>query len=258
VPNWLSTHPEPLQRVQEIQPLAEQARASRPGLTRDREALLRRLDGIIYGDNPDQGIVRGSTFLHRDLRFRLDFPADWDIQNSPEQVVAKAPRAEIYMVMQLVRMPRGRDIREIALSSMQQAGFRSLQGSRVDINGLDSFLGVYEGQSQEGVVNVRAAHIPYNKQVFVVAGLTARNLFQQADNGFLTSIRSFRSLSAAEAEKILPNRIDLYVVRAGDTWQSIADRSGGVIKPTTLAIMNNADPGSQPQVGTRIKIVTGG
>ena len=47
-------------------------------------------------------------------------------------------------------------------------------------------------------------------------------------------------------------------MRAGDTWQSIAERSGGAIKPATLAVMNNAAPGSQPQPGSRIKIVVRG
>jgi predicted Zn-dependent protease len=83
-------------------------------------------------------------------------------------------------------------------------------------------------------------------------------VFQQADSAFTGAIQSFRPLSAAEAENIRPNRVDLYVVRAGDTWQGIAERSGGVIKPTTLAIMNRSVPGSQPQPGARIKIVVGG
>jgi predicted Zn-dependent protease len=48
------------------------------------------------------------------------------------------------------------------------------------------------------------------------------------------------------------------VVRQGDTWASLAQRSGGAIKPTTLAILNHAAPTSQPVPGQRIKIVTGG
>jgi predicted Zn-dependent protease len=52
--------------------------------------------------------------------------------------------------------------------------------------------------------------------------------------------------------------VDLYVVREGDTWQSIAERSGGAIKPATLAVMNNATPATQPKPGTRIKIVVRG
>jgi predicted Zn-dependent protease len=101
----------------------------------------------------------------------------------------------------------------------------------------------------------RAAHIRHNNAYYLVAGLVSPNLFRQVDAAFLGSIRSFRPLSAAEAEGIRPQRVDLYVVRAGDTWASIAERSGGAIKPATLAVMNHAAPNSAPPVGTQIKMV---
>ena len=83
-------------------------------------------------------------------------------------------------------------------------------------------------------------------------------MFSPLDDSILRSIRSFAPLTAAEAEAVHPNRVDIYVVREGDSWPSIAERSGGVIKPSTLAIMNGAEPNSQPIVGKRIKIVVGG
>ena len=259
VPNFLSTHPEPLARVKEIQPEVDQLRAGRQDWKRDPEPLLRNIDGLIYGDNPEQGIVRGSAFLHPGLRFRIDFPNGWDIQNSPTQVVAKAPNADVFMLLQTVDKPQGRDIQEIAQNSMQGAGFRTVRGERTTIAGINAFMGVYQGQLQDlGNVTMRAAHIPYNNSIYMVAGLAAPNAFEQADGAFITSIRSFKALSAAEAENIHPNRVDLYVVRAGDSWTSIAERSGGVVKASTLAIMNDAEPSSTPRVGSRIKIVVGG
>ena len=259
VPNWLSTHPDPLSRVKEIQPQVDQLKAGRGSMMRDREALHQRVDGLIYGDNPDQGIIRGIAFLHPVLRFRIDFPTGWDVQNSPAQVAAKAPNADIFMILQGVEQPSGRDIREIAINHMRSAGFQAGPGDLVTINGIQGYVGQYQGQAQDlGAVNVRAAHIPYNQQIYLVAGLAPQNAFAQADPAFLTSIRSFKALSAGEAENIRPNRVDLYVARAGDTWASIAQRSGGVMKASTLAIMNNADPASTPQPGTRIKIVVGG
>jgi hypothetical protein len=48
------------------------------------------------------------------------------------------------------------------------------------------------------------------------------------------------------------------VVRQGDTWAGIAERTGNLIKPAALAIMNNAEPSAPPQVGSRVKIVAGG
>ena len=156
-------------------------------------------------------------------------------------------------------MPRGNNIENIAMTAMQGAGFRAASGSRTTINGLDAFVGVYQGQLEGlGNVTMRAAHIAHNANVYMVAGFTAPDLFQQSDAPFLASIRSFTPISAAEAESIHPNRIDIYVVRQGDSWPSIAERSGNIIKASTLAIMNGFEPSSQPPVGTRIKIAVGG
>ncbi|MSO83197.1 MAG: hypothetical protein EXQ53_07870 [Acidobacteria bacterium] len=260
VPNWLSTHPDPLSRVKDIQPTVERLKAAWTGagasVSTNRDAWMQRLDGILYGDNPEQGLARGSTFLHPVLRFRIDFPDQWEIANSPQEVVAKAPGADVFMILQVVEQPQGRNIQEIAQNGMSKAGFRSTQGERTSINGLEAFVGVYQGQVEGlGATLTRAAHIMYEGKVYVIAGLAASGAFQQSDKAFLAGIRSFRRLSAAEAEDIHPDRVDLYVVRTGDTWQSIAERSGGAVKPATLAIMNNQAPGSQPQPGTRIKIV---
>ena len=259
VPNWLETHPEPLARATEIQPTVQQLSAGRTDFVRNRDAMLRAVDGIIYGDNPDQGVVRGASFIHPPLRFRIDFPNGWDIQNSPEQVIAKAPGADVYMLLEQIQMPRGNGVENIARAQMENAGFRVVSGSRDQVNGLDAYIGLYQG-SLEGLGNVRmrAAHIVHNGNIYLVAGFAAPAIFDPLDSAMLMSIRSFKPLTADEAAAVRPNRIDIYVVREGDSWQSIADRSGGVIKPATLAVMNGAEPNSQPMAGSRIKIVVGG
>ena len=264
IPNWLSTHPDPLSRVDEIQPVVQQLKTPGTSYVTNREPFLQRVDGIVYGDNPEQGIARGSAFLHPVLRFRIDFPEGWEIANSPRQVVAKAPGAEVFMMLELVEKAQvekaqGGTIQDIAVGHMRQAGFRAVQGERTTINGLEAFIGAYQGQVEElGAVGARAAHIRYDGNVYLLVGLTGVDTFPQADRAFTSAIRSFRTLSAAEAEDIRPSRVDFYVVRAGDTWQSLAERSGGTVKPATLAVMNNMAPGSQPAVGSRIKIVVGG
>ncbi len=84
-------------------------------------------------------------------------------------------------------------------------------------------------------------------------------LSMQVLREFYAAVRRLsRPLSAAEAEGIRPNRVDIYVVRDGDTWASIAERSGGLVRPATLAIMNNVAPDTAPRPGARIKIVVSG
>lgn len=262
VPNWLSTHPTPADRVQKVQALVQQtARPVGTSGTNDEAGFLRRIDGIVYGDSPSEGIIRGNTFLHPELRLSITFPQGWDVRNSKSQVLAKAPEREDYMLLQLVPNPNpSGSIEQVARGTMANAGFRQLNGERAEVNGLDAYVGTYQGQMQGlGTVVTLAAHIVHERNVYLFAGLAPANEFESVQRQFAQSIRSFRELSRQEAANIRPNRVDLYTVRQGDTWQSIAERlSRGAVKASTLAIMNNYEPNQPPRPGDRVKIVVEG
>jgi predicted Zn-dependent protease len=261
VPNWLSTHPAPADRVQKIQAYIAQTGAPVGTAGRsegDDAAFLRRVDGVVFGDSPTQGLVRGNTFLHPILRLSIAFPQGWEIQNSREQVLAKAPDRNEFMILQLVPNAAG-SIEQIARATMANAGFRQVTGDRAQVNGLDAYVGTYQGQL-EGLGNVvtLAAHVVHDRNVYLFAGLAPPNLYESAERQFNQSIRSFRELRPQEAAKIHPNRVDLYTVRPGDTWQGLAEAGNNAVKASTLAIMNNYEPSQPPRPGDRIKIVVEG
>src|SRR5688572_4439135 len=94
VPNWLSTHPQPENRAARVGETVKKVRAPKDSAqsgtwTVDRDGYLARIDGIVFGDNPEDGVVRGNLFLHAPLRFAIAFPDGWEITNSDEQVVAQ-------------------------------------------------------------------------------------------------------------------------------------------------------------------------
>jgi predicted Zn-dependent protease len=260
VPNWLSSHPAPADRVEKVQAAVQQATVGATSFQTNRDTYLKRLDGMIYGDNPDQGIVRGRRFLHPKLRFGIEFPEGWEILNSPRQVVGRQKGADVFLILELVDKPVGRNIEEVALNNMERSGFRAISGSRSSINGLDAFLGTYQGTVQGlGAVGVRAAHITHNRQIYLFAGLTPARAYDRVEPTLTSSLRTFRPLSDGEAANIRPNRLRLYTAREGDTWQSITERqSGGIVKPDTLAIINGRRVAEPPRAGERLKIVVAG
>jgi predicted Zn-dependent protease len=258
VPNWLSTHPEPASRVVEVQSVVAKL-ATADARTRNRDEFLRMIDGIVVGDNPRDGIVRGNAFLHPEMRFALEFPEGWDVMNSPAQVAAREPGQPHYMLLQLVERPQGRTAEEVAAREMTNARFRALEGQPTRIGGLDAFVGLYQGEINGiGRVVMRAAHVVLGRSVFVIAGFAPEAEFARIDRPVTTSLQTFRELGAREAAAIRPNQLDFYTVRSGDTWQSIAMRGGGLVRATDLAIMNNHDVSDQPDPGERIKIVVAG
>ena len=134
-----------------------------------------------------------------------------------------------------------------------------MSGGETTINGLTAFVGTYQGTLQTvGQVVVRAGHIVEDRNVYLVAGVAPPQIYDRVEPAFSQTIRSFRAMSRGEAEEIRPNRVDLYTAREGDTWQSIAERQGALIKPTTLAIMNGHAVNEQPRSGARLKIVVAG
>jgi predicted Zn-dependent protease len=259
VPNWAATHPLPADRVTRIQEAVAGAKSARAD-ARNEPQFERHLDGLVFGDSREQGFVRGSDFLHPVLRFGVSFPQGWEVMNSPQQVLARrGENANSVIVLQVA--PRsGGSVESTARSSMAEAGFRLIDGDAGRINGLDAFVGLYQGSTQETAnVGVQAAHIRSGNNTYVLAGIAPANAFNAARGAFQSTIQSFRPLSAAEAERLQPDRIEFYTARSGDTWESIASGPGrGAVRPTTLAIMNGSDPATRPSAGSRIRIVVRG
>jgi predicted Zn-dependent protease len=258
VPNWLSTHPEPAERVIEAKPVAATF-AGGNASERGRERYRDRIDGVAVGDRREDGIVRGHRFLHPMLRFALDFPEGWELTNTPEQVAAEEPGQKHYMFLQHVENVTGGSLDQIAMRSMSNARFRHLDGQLTSLNGANAYVGTYQGELNGiGRVTMRAAHIANGRQVFVLAGFAPEGEFARIEQPVANAIRSYRPLSQREADEVEPNRLAYYVVQAGDSWQSIAARGRHLARASDLAIMNNYEVNQQPRPGERIKIVVEG
>ena len=65
-----------------------------------RDAFVVRLDGILVDQDPAEGVVRDSLFLHPDLDLRLAFPTGWAVQNGKQAVGAQEPKGAALVVLQ--------------------------------------------------------------------------------------------------------------------------------------------------------------
>ena len=259
VPNWALTHPPAADRVQRVQESVTAARAASPAArATNPQEFERHLDGLVFGDSREKGIIRGNEFLHPVLRFAVSFPEGWSISNSAERVTATAGNES--SVAMLLELTEGTGpVQQQAPQQMARAGWTQIDGDRASINGLDAYVGTYEGVSNNARIRIRAAHVRAGDQTYVIAGLAPAAQFSAAASTFSSAIRTFRSLSRAEADRIQPARMDFYVARAGDTWASIAKGPGQAqVSASALAIMNGREPASELRPGERLRIVVGG
>jgi predicted Zn-dependent protease len=262
VPNWLSTHPQPENRAARVTETVKKVRTAAEGgpWTVDRDGYLARIDGIVFGDNPEDGVVRGNIFLHPPLRFAIEFPQGWEITNSDEQVVAQEPGNKVFMVLRTIEPRPGRSLDQAAQQHMRESGYKATDLTSATVGGLQAVVGTYEGNASGiGKVTARGAHVVLGRSTFFIGGIASPELYSRVSADFDRAIQSFRQMSQDEAEAVEPNLVDLYTARDGDTWQSIAQRAGkGLVSASTLAIMNDHAIDEQPKPGTRLKIVVAG
>ena len=86
--DFFASHPATEERVQRA---ADLARAIPAGGARPRDPYLAAVDGMVYGDSPENGYVRDRTFAHPQLGIAFTVPQGYSLLNGAEQVIAKGP-----------------------------------------------------------------------------------------------------------------------------------------------------------------------
>ncbi|HJU65660.1 MAG TPA: M48 family metallopeptidase, partial [Gemmatimonadaceae bacterium] len=169
LPSWLATHPYPEERIQATQ--ARLAALDRPltGAKTAEAEYLQRLDGLIYGENPRNGFFSGTSFLHPDLRFKVDFPSGWQAQNTPQAVVAVSPQQDA--VIQLTLAGTGSPA-DAARQFLSQQGVQPGQATQETINGLPAVASYFQAQTEQGVIRGLAVFLSHGGRTYQVMAFT--------------------------------------------------------------------------------------
>ncbi len=103
LPDFLSTHPNPRERVAKVGRLTEEweKKVNKPSYVKNREAYLNHIDGLVFGNDPRQGFVENNVFYHPGLKFQFPTPAGWKVNNLPTQVQMVAEKQAAAIIFKL-------------------------------------------------------------------------------------------------------------------------------------------------------------
>ena len=251
--NFLASHPAPIERVQKTSAEAAAVRVKDPMLAQD--VYYAHIDGMVYGDDAEQGFVRGRSFLHTKFRFRFDVPPGFRLFNTDQQVVATGPNGAQIL---FDRAPRPADGPMTSyLTNVWARGARLSGVEAIRINGLDAATASARVNTSKGVRDARLVAIRMDLQnIYRFMFLTA-----PADTGrlaveFRRTTYSFRRLSASEAASVKPMHIKVVRVGPGDTVASLAARMPfDELREERLRMLNGLAPGQPVAPGQMIKLV---
>ncbi|WP_143960807.1 M48 family metalloprotease [Litoribacter populi] len=255
LPDFLSTHPSPADRNKRVGQLAQewQQKENLKDPKINRDAYLSMIEGMVYGEDPRQGFLEDRIFYHPDLKFRFETPANWNYQNTPQQVQLAPKEGNAIILLTLVS---GKNPQEAAATAIEQYKLTSTQTENRRINGLDAT--VVEGvQQQEGnQIRVQLAVISHEGQIYSLLGAAGEQDFKGYRMAIEQTLYSFSELKDQGKLARKPLRIALQRTNRTIKLRDFLTQNGVEADAMeSIGVLNGMDLDQEVSSGTTIKLV---
>ncbi len=252
LPQWLSSHPNPENREAWAARAAASVKSDPSRMAVNREGYLRRVDGMVFGDNPREGFFQQSTFRHPDLAFRINFPSGWKGSNQKQAVGAVSPSEDAMIVLQLAGVPSAQ---QAARQFFSQEGVQAGQAWRQQIGGFPAVSYVFRAQAEQTIVQGLVAWIEYGNRVYQVMGYTPEQRWGAYDDAIAQSIGSFARETDRSVLEVQPNRVRLVEVDRPATLETLVSRYPSAVPPQVLGLINDLQGNQTLPAGSLFKRV---
>jgi predicted Zn-dependent protease len=252
LPEWASTHPDPIKRVGRALTVA----AKYPVATmRNADAHFKAIDGMLYDDDPKEGVLEGQEFLHRDFRLKFTAPTGFGMANGSQAVQINGNGGQALFTT--AGSFSGDRAAYVAAALKQISGDQTIPAgsiSQTTINGVPAFYSETTVQQQNGAVKVIVyAYEVSATQVYHFITMTPAT----AANPFEAMYRSFARLSDAEATAIKARKLKIATVGRSDSVASLAGKMAyKTFQTERFLALNGLNANTALTVGQKVKLVT--
>lgn len=262
IPEFLSTHPNPGDRNITVDKLATEWK-QKLNLTNaqiNRNSYLKRIDGIIYGEDPKQGFLENNVFYHPDLRFQFPVPQGWNYQNTPQRVQMAPKDGKALMMFTLAP---GNTLQEAANAVVQQNNLQVLQWNETTVNGLRALTFVadvkqdpQQQQQQQAAVRTLTYLIQDGKSIYLILGATSSVDYVNYSRYFLNTMQGFKQLTNTAIINRKPQRVRIKTINTNTTLdQALRSHNVASTRLEEMAILNGMKLTDRIAAGTMIKVV---
>ena len=248
-PDFLSSHPATPERISNAQANARQYTGPASG-GREKQAYLSGIDGIVFGEDPSEGFVRGRRFLHPRLGFTFTAPEGFTLENTAQAVLGVRHGGGQALRLDVVRVPS-----EQTLAGYLTSGWiENIDAGTVEdvtINGFAGATAAAKGDQWD--FRLYAVRFGSDVYRFIFA---SKHRTPETDRVFRELIGTFRRMSLAEIEDAKPLRLQVVTVGPNDTVEKLAGRMALADRQVErFRVLNGLEPGERLKSGSEVKIV---
>jgi predicted Zn-dependent protease len=248
-PDMMSTHPSTPERIAHATEEARQFGAPGSGEV-DRAGYLAAIDGIAFGDDPSQGVVRENAFIHPKLGFAFDAPDGFTLDNQSAALIGVGEAGGEALRLDSVAIGEATPVTS-AIGSGWIDGVKTTAIESKQIAGLEGATAVAEGPQW----SFRLGAVRLNGRLYRLI-FAAHSLSPTVDSRFMASLDSFRLINAQDSALAAPQKVKIVEAGSGDTLETLAARMPFLPRSVDqFLILNGLERGAPLVPGQRYKIV---
>jgi len=248
-PDMLSTHPSTTERI--ALTLQSARRIGAPGLGEgDRARYLAAIDGMAYGDDPADGVVRGRRFVHARLGVAFEAPEGFSLENTAQAVLGSTNDGSRRLLFDAVESPDGQSLEEVLRGTWSDS-IETGSIEATNVNGLPA-----------AIATSRGAEWTFRLAAIRIGATTYRLIFASRSPGadleryFRQTLASVRQVPSDEARTVQPLRIQVVQATPGETVESLAARMAVPDRQVERFLaLNGLDRADALRPGERYKII---
>jgi predicted Zn-dependent protease len=253
--SFLATHPTSPSRSRRTRELA---RKLEPGpaqsIAASREKFFEKLAGLVVGASAAGGVFDGSTFLHPELDFRLEFPGGegWRYANSLAAVGAGREGPEAAVALEIVA--DGEDVLGVAQGFDPREGKLESPPREMSVNGLPAAHARVTAGRGRSALRADLWWIAHGERIYQLTCVSRAQDFDALERSFDTSARSFRPLAPGDWARITEDRLRVRSARPGQTLALIVAEFRTRWSPEAAGVANALDPAAPLEPGQAVKM----
>jgi predicted Zn-dependent protease len=243
----LASHPSTNDRVSRA--LQAARRTELPNGETGRLAYLTALDGLAYGDDPADGVVKGRRFVHSRLGVAFEAPDGFSLENTSQAVLGSSADGDRRLLFDAADTPEGQSLEDVLRSTWTDT-IEPGTLTTGTVNGLPVVTALSNGK--EWTFRLSAVRIGSTTYRLIMATRGNRG---DLESIFQQTLNSVRQVQPEEARRIRPLKLQIVIAQRGDTAQNLAARMP-IDRPLERFLLLNGLARNAPlKVGERYKIV---
>lgn len=245
---YFLSHPDPALRVQtvrnEISELEQRSGGGFSDRPMQRDAFIRKMEGMLVGPNTLQTTIRDNTVYQRRHGIVMPVPTGWKATAAPGTLFTMSPEQGtgtgfVVQEIPVSAIQGARSVQDGIRTLVQRMNLRYVTSTQATTRTGERFtVDLWTGRTQQGPVAVETTQFAEGDKIVVMMQITQGG---QGNQSRIASLLSATRFDRELARRVEPDRMRLGT-RPGGTWAEVAARATGDRSDAeTIAHINGYD-----------------